>query len=279
MKLRKFGFALILLLLAAIVSAETSADHEPETFRRKEIKNFFTGWNNISWEAPPERLAVDRVLEETSGDLSAYTVPSEKTSLGGAGIGDIKYHFKNGKLSAFDFICAASNDNRPLLHFAVGLYGPPQFESEEGDTASWTDDLNGIYLVKKTDEPAFLRFVHSREANADYQVRFPKKRMKNFPDGYGGLKWGDTPEMFGNNGALVDLDGALNISLYKKRVEDQTSYLGCEVEKVRYFFTNRELDFVDIYFSESVSADSLRQRVSEIFGNAPVTRADELEYV
>jgi hypothetical protein len=125
-----------------------------------------------------------------------------------------------------------------------------------------------------------LRFVHSREANAGYQLRFQKKRMQNFPDGYGGLKWGDTPEMFGSNGALVDLDGDLKMSLYKKRVEDQTSYLGCEVEKVRYYFeTNCGLFAIDIYFAKSASAYSLRCQASENFGNAPVIRDDEQEYL
>jgi hypothetical protein len=63
-------------------------------------------------------------------------------------------------------------------------------------------------VLEKTDEPV------------------QKKRIENFPEGYGVLKWGDTPETLGNNGALGDLDSTSIVSMYKKRVEGQTSYLG-----------------------------------------------------
>ncbi|MDR0651714.1 MAG: hypothetical protein LBG12_00260 [Synergistaceae bacterium] len=275
----KFSVIAFLILIATTASFADaiSGDAGWDNFRARDIKNNLTEWNGISWSDAPERLGENGILTETSGDMTSYVVRGETAALGGVEIGEIKYRFKTGKLAALDFICASPAENARAEEYAIKRFGPPQKMSEEENILYWSDESYAIYLVNNPGERALLRFIHSRKTNKDFAFSFRNKRIKNMPDGFGGLRWKDSPEALEEDLILIDADNAYRRSCYKK--PEENPYLGRAVEKALYFFINRRFECVQIYFKKSNSEESLRLLTSEHFGNAMVISADERLYI
>jgi hypothetical protein len=276
--LKSSAVVFLVFIAAAVSSAGVASDAaDPDTFHAKEIKNNMTEWNGLSWGDAPERLGESGILTETSGDITTRVIRGETAVLGGVDIGEIKYRFKAGNLAALDFVCASSADNARAADYAIERFGPPQKMSEEGNILCWADDSSAVYFAAYPGERAFLRFVRPRKTNPDLAFRFSSKRIKNRPDGFGGLAWKDSSETLGEDFVLVDADNSYRASVYKK--PEENPYLNRAVEEVLYFFINRRLEVVEIYFDKSNSEESLRLITSEHFGNPTMTAADERWYM
>jgi hypothetical protein len=268
---------MIFFAASASFAATTSGDSGLENIRAKEIKNNLTEWNGISWGDAPERLGERGISTETSGDVTSYVIRGETASFEGVDIGEIKYLFKAGKLAALDFVCVSPATNARAREYAITRFGPPQKVSEEGNILYWADDFTAIYLVANPGERTFLRFIGSRKTNTDFALKFRNKRMENMPGGYGGLAWKDPPEVLEEDLVLSDVDETYRWTAYKK--PENSPYLGLAVEKTFYYFANRRLECVYIYFEKSNSEESLRLTVLEQFGNAVMTSDDERFYL
>jgi hypothetical protein len=94
------------------------------------------------------------------------------------------------------------------------------------------------------------------------------KPIKNRPDGWGGIKWGDSPEKFGKHGVLIERDGK-RLEVFKK-TKDTAVLGGVRIIEIRYYFVDNKLAMIDFLCAKSTKPELLSYAVEE-FGKPQLT--------
>jgi hypothetical protein len=245
------------------------------------IKNRPDGWNGITWGSPQDTLGKDRIfISETTEDGALFIKPGETSVFGNAQINRINYYFKKNQLTRIDLYCNES-EQKELLDNAVKIFGNPQNVGVDDNEFLWFDDVVAIHIQFKSKAAKYpvLRFLII-PANENYSLFHPKpiKNINNI-EGFGGLKFGDSPELLGEQKVLIAINKSKNAEKYKK-INDMALYENFEIKDVLYCFSDSKLFMIEISFVDSVNAEQLKEYMMEQFGIPEISRTygKEVEY-
>jgi hypothetical protein len=241
------------------------------------IKNRPDGWATLKWGDAPSSLGNEgHVVSQFTDGMVVYGRQNETAILGNAEISDIKYYFKDEKLVMIDFVCEATSGNQRLLDYAIEQFGQPQLIEVNNDQYGWLDDYLNVFISMYSGKPAMMRFLLTSVSNGDTNPTFHIKPLTGKLDGFGGLKWGDSPNKLGD-AKLIHNSAELKRSIYTKNNEI-TKFNGFGVKVVCYIFLESKLVFVVVTFADSATKEQLKNYTLKLLGNPYAIYNDGYKY-
>jgi hypothetical protein len=102
----------------------------------------------------------------------------------------------------------------------------------------------------------------------------PPLTLKNSPDGFGGLNWGDSAKKLGDDKILFN-EGKSDASQSYTIPGEGIKWDDFEISDVNFFFRYDQLVMVRIYFTDSTDTEQLKKHAMEKYDEPTLTKTDD----